>query len=97
MNPYRVGRTRERIELMLRPSYPPFYSKSQMPLVSEISEMTVIVDDAWKVGDLVDWWTTDCYWSGRIMELLGDCKAKVKLLICFLSLAYDKVLISITN
>ncbi|XP_073048864.1 uncharacterized protein [Primulina eburnea] len=78
-NPYRVGRTRERKELMLRPPYPPFYSKSQMPLVSEISEVTVIVDEAWKVGDLVDWWTTDCYWSGRIEALLGDCKATLKL------------------
>ncbi|XP_073287300.1 uncharacterized protein [Primulina huaijiensis] len=79
MNPYRVGRTRERIELMLRPPYPPFYSKSQMPLVSEISEVTVIVDEEWKVGDLVDWWTTDCYWSGRIQGFSGDCKASLKL------------------
>ncbi|KZV17835.1 hypothetical protein F511_01644 [Dorcoceras hygrometricum] len=78
MTPYNVGRTREsKIELMLRPPYPPIYRRSEMPRVSEISEVTVIVDDKWKVGDLVDWWTTDCYWSGRIMGLFGNRKATV--------------------
>ncbi|XP_073299831.1 uncharacterized protein [Primulina huaijiensis] len=80
MTPYHAERTRERkIELMFRAPYPPIYRKSQMPLVSEISEVTVTVDDAWKVGDLVDWWTTNCYWSGRIMRLFGNCKAMLKL------------------
>ncbi|XP_073138074.1 uncharacterized protein [Henckelia pumila] len=79
MAPYHVGKTREKKELMLRPPYPPIYRKSQMPLVGEISEVTVIVDDTWKVGDLVDWWKDDCYWSGSITGLFGNCKAMLEL------------------
>ncbi|KAL0414387.1 UNVERIFIED_CONTAM: hypothetical protein Sradi_1640400 [Sesamum radiatum] len=75
--PLHVGKGKEKHrELMLRPCYPPIYNKNQMPQVSEVSEVAVIVDDSWKVGDLVDWWTTDCYWSGRITKLLGDDKAE---------------------
>ncbi|KAK4425545.1 hypothetical protein Salat_1748500 [Sesamum alatum] len=78
--PYHVGKGKEKHrELMLRPRYPPIYNEKQMPQVSEISEVAVIVDDSWKVGDLVDWWTTGCYWSGRITQLLGDDKAKIEL------------------
>lgn len=65
-------------ELMLRPQYPPIYNEKQMPHApSEFSEVTVIVDNSWKVGDLVDWWSDDCYWSGKITQLLGDDKAQV--------------------
>ncbi|KAL0457065.1 UNVERIFIED_CONTAM: hypothetical protein Slati_1045700 [Sesamum latifolium] len=78
--PLHVGKAKEKHrELMLRPCYPPIHNKNQMPQVSEISEVAVIVDDSWKVGDLVDWWTTDCYWSGRITKLLGDDKAEIEL------------------
>lgn len=66
-------------ELMLRPRYPPIYNEKKMPHVSEISEVAVIVRDSWRVGDLVDWFTTGCYWSGTIIELLGPNKAKVQL------------------
>ncbi|PIN11332.1 hypothetical protein CDL12_16068 [Handroanthus impetiginosus] len=64
---------------MIRPCYPPMYNLKQLPYTSVISEVTVIVDDSWKVGDLVDWWTTGCYWSGSIIQLLGDDKAKIEL------------------
>ncbi|KAK4405833.1 hypothetical protein Sango_0589800 [Sesamum angolense] len=75
-----VGKAKEKHrELMLRPCYPPIYNQKQVPQVSEISEVAVIVDDSWKVGDLVDWWTTDCYWSGRITKLLADDKAEIEL------------------
>ncbi|KAH6808976.1 Agenet domain-containing protein [Perilla frutescens var. frutescens] len=74
------GNTREKHkELMLRPHYPPIYNEKQMPHVSEISEVTVIVADSWRVGDLVDWWNSDCYWSGRITQLLGDNEAQIDL------------------
>ncbi|KAG8051910.1 hypothetical protein GUJ93_ZPchr0001g30450 [Zizania palustris] len=33
----------------------------------------------WKVGDLIDWWYTGCYWTGKITELLGDDKVKIVL------------------
>ncbi|KAL2469767.1 Agenet domain-containing protein [Abeliophyllum distichum] len=64
--------------LMVRPPYPPIYRESQMPHASDISEVAVIVKDAWKVGDLVDWLTDDCYWSGRIKQLVGHDKAMIK-------------------
>ncbi|KAH6821669.1 hypothetical protein C2S53_019183 [Perilla frutescens var. hirtella] len=74
------GNTKEKHkELMLRPHYPPIYNEKQMPHVSEISEVTVIVADSWRVGDLVDWWNSDCYWSGRITQLLGDNEAQIDL------------------
>ncbi|KAL3828234.1 hypothetical protein ACJIZ3_017036 [Penstemon smallii] len=66
-------------ELMLRPPYPTIYKENQITHVSDITEVGLIVDDVWKVGDLVDWWTTGCYWSGRIIQLLGDGKAQVEL------------------
>lgn len=77
-NPYCEGKMKEKQrELMLRPSYPPIYNEAQMPHVSEISEVTVIGGDSWRVGDLVDWWASDCYWSGKITELFGDNEAQV--------------------
>ncbi|XP_024019959.1 uncharacterized protein LOC112091196 isoform X2 [Morus notabilis] len=65
---------------MLRPRFPPVYRESQMPDVSAISEVVVIVNDSWKVGDLVDWWQDGCYWSGRIAEVLEDGKYQMDLL-----------------
>ncbi|KAL2463717.1 Agenet domain-containing protein [Forsythia ovata] len=83
MKPYQVPvpyggmpKNKQRM-LMVRPPYPPIYRESQMPHASDISEVAVIVNDAWKVGDLVDWLTDDCYWSGRIKQLLGDDKAMI--------------------
>lgn len=77
-NPHCNGNMKERpLELMLRPPYPPIYNENQMPDVSEISEVTVIGGDSWRVGDLVDWWNSDCYWSGKITELFGDDEAQV--------------------
>jgi hypothetical protein len=62
---------------MVRPQFPPIYCESQMPDVNSILEVVVIVDDVWKVGDLVDWLMDHCYWSGRVTELLGDEHVKV--------------------
>lgn len=62
---------------MVRPCFPPIYRESEMPDVNTISKVVVIFDDVLKVGDLVDWFTDGCYWSGRIIELLGDEKVKV--------------------
>lgn len=75
--PYPVGDAKKHRELMLRPQYPPICNKKQMPHVNEISEVTVVVNNSWKVGDLVDWCSHDCYWSGRIKQLFGNGTAKV--------------------
>ncbi|KAL3727070.1 hypothetical protein ACJRO7_031903 [Eucalyptus globulus] len=66
-------------ELMVRPRFPSVYHRSEMPDVRSISEVAVIVDDDWKVGDLVDWWFDDCYWSGRVTEVLADKKFQIEL------------------
>ncbi|XP_050239462.1 uncharacterized protein LOC126688716 isoform X4 [Quercus robur] len=66
-------------QLMVRPCFPPIYRESEMPDVNTISKVVVIFDDVLKVGDLVDWFTDGCYWSGRIIELLGDEKVKIEL------------------
>lgn len=65
-------------QLMLRPHFPPIYRESEMP--DAISEVVVIVLNVWKVGHLVDWLTDGCYWSGRIIEILGNEKVKIELL-----------------
>ncbi|KAB1219130.1 hypothetical protein CJ030_MR3G008403 [Morella rubra] len=67
-------------QLMVRPHFPPIYHESQMPDVNTISEVVVIVCDAWKVGNMVDWWADGCYWSARVTELLGDEKLMIELL-----------------
>ncbi|XP_062030663.1 uncharacterized protein LOC133746507 isoform X2 [Rosa rugosa] len=78
-NPADSKRTRKEKILMMRPPFPPMYNESKRPDVSTISEVVVIVSDVWKVGDLVDWWKDDCYWSGKVAEVLGDEKVKVEL------------------
>ncbi|KAG2377311.1 uncharacterized protein HKW66_Vig0259080 [Vigna angularis] len=67
-------------ELMLRPSFPTFSRESEKLDVNAISEMTVIVNNTWKVGDLVDWYTDGCYWSGTVTKLLGNDKVQINLL-----------------
>ncbi|GAV85725.1 hypothetical protein CFOL_v3_29159, partial [Cephalotus follicularis] len=79
--PYSGCKSKERKrQLMVRPNFPPVYRESQMPDVCTISDVIVIVNDIWKVGDLVDWWTDGCYWSGRVTDMLGDEKVRIELL-----------------
>lgn len=66
---------------MVRPQFPQVYREKQLSDVSTNSqlEVTVVVNDVWKVGDLVDWWKDNCYWSGKIIAVLGDEVVKVLL------------------
>jgi hypothetical protein len=73
-------------QLMLRPHFPPIYRESEMP--DAISEVVVIVLNVWKVGHLVDWLTDGCYWSGRIIEILGNEKVKV-IFLCYRPLCIE--------
>ncbi|XP_030512980.1 uncharacterized protein LOC115727014 isoform X1 [Rhodamnia argentea] len=66
-------------QLMVRPRFPSVYHRSEMPNGRSISDVAVIVDDDWKVGDMVDWWSDDCYWSGRVTEVLADKKFQIEL------------------
>ncbi|PIA36504.1 hypothetical protein AQUCO_03400419v1 [Aquilegia coerulea] len=67
------------MHLMVRPSFPSIYRESQMQDTRATSDVIAIVDDVWKVGDLVDWWFDSCYWCGRITHLLGEDKVMIKL------------------
>ncbi|XP_059650903.1 uncharacterized protein LOC132297474 [Cornus florida] len=68
-------------QLMVRPQYPPIiYRESEIPNVKTDSEVAVVIDGAWKVGDLIDWWTSDSYWCGRVTKILGNDKVKIYLL-----------------
>lgn len=83
--PYCLGKrkTRER-ELMVRPRYPNILNQNEIPCDDGISEQAVVIDNSWQVGDLVDWWTTGCWWSGTILQLLDGGKAQVIILCGFL-------------
>ncbi|OIS98867.1 PREDICTED: uncharacterized protein LOC109232348 [Nicotiana attenuata] len=77
--PYQSGKSKEIRQLILRPEYPPTHLKSQVSDVSSTSDVTIVTDGTWKAGDLVDWWTADCYWSGKLTKLLGNGKAEIEL------------------
>ncbi|KAK8629756.1 hypothetical protein V6N13_078585 [Hibiscus sabdariffa] len=78
---YQCGKSKDKKRtLMVRPCFPSVYREHQMPNVNIISETIVLVNDFWKVGDLVDWWTDNCFWTGRITEKLDDENVKVELL-----------------
>ncbi|XP_020101886.1 uncharacterized protein LOC109719548 isoform X2 [Ananas comosus] len=68
-----------KMDLMVRPSFPPWYKESELLDHHSTSGIVAIVDDTWKVGDLVDWWYDNCYWTGRVTQLLGEEKVLIEL------------------
>ncbi|PON53262.1 Agenet domain type [Parasponia andersonii] len=79
-HPTRTKKSQQKkLELMLRPPFPRIYRESQMPDVNTISEVAVIYSDARKIGDLVDWFTDGCYWSGIVTKILEDEKVQIEL------------------
>lgn len=66
-------------ELMVRPHFPLIYHESELPNVTTISEVVVVVDGIWRVGDLVDWLYEGCFWSGTITQVVGDEMVQIKL------------------
>ncbi|GAB4843221.1 hypothetical protein Ancab_013188 [Ancistrocladus abbreviatus] len=73
------NKTGEKRELMVRPHYPRIYTESEMPDVNTLSEVIVVTDRVWKVGDLVDWFTDGCFWSGRVTDIINENMVKVEL------------------
>ncbi|XP_062211369.1 uncharacterized protein LOC133912568 [Phragmites australis] len=65
--------------IMLRPSFPQWYWENKKPDQLPKTDVVAIVSSPWKVGALIEWWYTDCYWTGKIIELLGDDKVKITL------------------
>ena len=66
--------------LMVRPRFPTVYRENEKLDVNAISEVIVIINDTWKVGDLVDWFTDGCYWCGKVTRVFGNGKAQIDLL-----------------
>ncbi|GAB2294537.1 hypothetical protein Dimus_028741 [Dionaea muscipula] len=77
--PKRSDEMEKERELMVRPHYPRIYTENACPNLEMISEPIVITDRAWKVGDLVDWLSDGCFWSGKVFEIVDDDMVKVEL------------------
>ncbi|KAD4179996.1 hypothetical protein E3N88_28587 [Mikania micrantha] len=77
--PYAKKSNHIKRQLMVRPEYPVVYCKSEIPCINSILQAGIVIDGSWKVGDLVDWSKDDCYWSARIVEVLGDNMFKIEL------------------
>ncbi|CAN8287650.1 unnamed protein product [Cochlearia groenlandica] len=66
--------------LMIRPPYPRVCQENEVLSKKAGVEEAVVVHDAWKVGDLVDWWIDYSYWLGTVMEVREDKSVKIELL-----------------
>ncbi|CAH1427040.1 unnamed protein product [Lactuca virosa] len=78
--PHYGGKSKQiKKQLMVRPPYPKMYLKNEMPPVNSITEVCVVIDGEWKVGDLIDWCKDDCYWSARIIKILSDDEVQIEL------------------
>ena len=73
---------------MLRPSFPTFSRESEKLDSNAILEVIVIVNNKWKVGDLVDWYTDGCYWSGILTKILGNDKVEVILFVVLFNILF---------
>lgn len=73
------GPQKNQLELMVRPAFPPIIRESECPDSYPVSDVVVVVEDDWEIGDLVDWWADDCFWSGRVIKLLGSDKLQIEL------------------
>lgn len=66
-------------ELMLRPCFPRFSRECEVADTQNHSALVAIVHNEWEVGNLVDWWSDGCFWSGRIGAILDNNKVRVDL------------------
>jgi hypothetical protein len=66
-------------QIMLRPSFPQWYLRDQVPQQLPDNDVIAIVYESWKVGDMVDWLSEGCYWSARITKLLNKDMVKVSI------------------
>ncbi|TVU17911.1 hypothetical protein EJB05_33973 [Eragrostis curvula] len=69
-----------RDDIMIRPSFPQWHWKDQVPEELPDNDIIATVDETWKIGDLVDWFSQDCYWSGKITKLFSEKMVEVELL-----------------
>ncbi|KAL1206452.1 hypothetical protein V5N11_020815 [Cardamine amara subsp. amara] len=69
----------DKIYLMIRPVRPRHCHENQVPNTEAGLEEALVVHGFWKVGDMIDWWTDYCYWSGTILEVKEDESLKIEL------------------
>ncbi|KAL5202639.1 hypothetical protein ABZP36_013591 [Zizania latifolia] len=77
---YRMKNPHAGRQFLLRPPFPQLYQRDQVPEHFQKSNVVACVCDTWKVGDLIDWLSEDCYWTGKITKLLSEDKVEVELL-----------------
>lgn len=66
---------------MLRPAFPQWCWENDILEHWPQTDVLAVVSSPWKVGDLIDWWYNDCFWTGKIIEFLGEDKVKVRIYI----------------
>ncbi|GJM94545.1 hypothetical protein PR202_ga11200 [Eleusine coracana subsp. coracana] len=67
-------------QIMIRPPFPQWHWKDQVPEQLPNNDVIGIVNETWKIGDMVDWLSEGCYWSGRITKLPTENMVEVELL-----------------
>ncbi|XP_074319537.1 uncharacterized protein LOC141656525 [Silene latifolia] len=73
------GSEKAKRELMLRPQFPSVYHESELLDTNAISDVAVVVNGDWIVGDMVDWKKDGCFWSGTVTKVLGNKTVEIKL------------------
>uniref|UniRef100_A0ACD5WHI3 Uncharacterized protein n=2 Tax=Avena sativa TaxID=4498 RepID=A0ACD5WHI3_AVESA len=68
---------RQNREIMLRPAFPQLCWGNDIPQHGQKMDVIAVVSTPWKVGDLIDWSHKGCFWTGKIIKLLGDGKVKI--------------------
>ncbi|XP_037470056.1 uncharacterized protein LOC119342784, partial [Triticum dicoccoides] len=64
-------------EIMLRPRFPQWCWENDILEHWPQTDIVAVVSSPWNVGDLIDWWYNDCFWTGKIIEFLGEDKVMI--------------------
>ncbi|KAL2635069.1 hypothetical protein R1flu_006548 [Riccia fluitans] len=67
-----VDRVTRENKLMIRPLPPPVLKESLYDQNRDLNVFYAIVRDHLDIGDLVEWWYSDCWWSAEVTSVLED-------------------------
>ncbi|KAI3740361.1 hypothetical protein L2E82_30789 [Cichorium intybus] len=56
-----------------------YIQRLDMAYDNSTSKVCVVIDGAWKIGDLVDWYKDECYWCATVTKILSDDKVQIEL------------------
>lgn len=65
-----LGKKR-RLIWMIRPPAPPVLRENEIG-EHPLTGMAVIFDNIYKIGDIVDWWKDDVFWTSNIAEVYSS-------------------------